>query len=161
MNSEAVHGLVKDKKLGHFMAALMFVNILPGIAAKQIDVGAKEHRFLTPGEALTGAISLPLAGVPVVRDIGNYMINEVQEKYQQFRLTPYEGAVQSMAQLPGKVIEDIEDEDYIAMAMEIMDLTAMVTGLPGMQIKRTVKGAKQIAEGETDDWTRLAFPDTR
>jgi hypothetical protein len=159
MNSEAFHGLVKDKRLGHFMAALMFVNILPGIAAKQIDVGTREHRVLTPGEALTGAVSLPLAGLPVVRDIGNFTINRAQGKYQgQYKIAPYEATLNKISQMPFKMVEDWNDENHISMAMELMDLTAMVTGLPGMQMKRTIEGARQLDEGETDDWTRLAFP---
>lgn len=160
MNSEAYHGLIKDKRLGHFMAALMFVNILPGIAARQIDVGARERRFISPTEAITGAISLPLAGVPLVRDVGNFMINQAQGKYQgQYQIAPYEGTLNKVVMLPKKAINDWNDENYINMALEMMDVTAMLTGLPGMQMKRTIEGARQLEEGETEDWTRLAFPE--
>jgi hypothetical protein len=158
MNSEAVHGLIKDGRIGHFMAALVFVNVIPGIAATQIDVGVRERRLLTAGEAAVGAVSLPLAGLPLVRDIGKFMIDEAQDKYHKFQVSPVEGALHKGAALPGKIRKDLEDGEYMEMALELTDFLMMATGLPGMQAKRTVKGATQLAEGDTDDWTRLAFP---
>jgi hypothetical protein len=99
-----------------------------------------------------------MAGLPWIRDVGNGIINGIEGKYGKYQVTPAQAVIEKGITTAVQ-LSDWDDIDNVEMAMSLMQLTTMSLGLPGMQMKRTIQGAKQLSDGDTRDITRLLFPE--
>lgn len=76
-------------------------------------------------------VSWPLQAVPIIRDIGQYLIDKAFGMYSTFRISPIESTVESMGKVVDKARKIIQgDGEWLDLAEGLSEAAGFYTGLP-------------------------------
>jgi hypothetical protein len=148
--------------LGRLLASFLMILAIPSILASQITVGLRERRWLTPTEVLIAPPTFGVATLPWVRDFFNAVKRGVTGEYGGYDASPAVNTLEKALRGVGRVGKRIREwdayDDMFDVGYDAIDILSPF-GIPGGQLKDSLKGAEQLATGQTKDPSRLVFPE--
>jgi len=136
-----------------FIASIMFVNIIPAVLGAIMAGYGPDDDDDPFAWAAVESVKFGLGQVPIVRDVGSYIVNQMAGKYQYLplRATPLEGSFQDMIVGPYRVASDLIDGEADEQTAKKAILSAGYwAGLPSRQIWRTSEHLMHVMDNQSD-----------